>query len=436
MNPLILLSPTAAASPVAPGAGAVEGRAEAGPGGTPPFAALLRGAGGRAPLPAAPALAQPPPLPEAVEADDLDSAAQPGLNLPLAGNGLPPVAAPRLPTTVPAPSLSQTAAQSDPVTAAAATALPAAPGATNSGAERPPPLAVAEIAATAARPEQVILAEQGRASPVLPSEAALASEAMLGSSPGKPVPGPPPPASLPAQAAASTPFGAAAQAPQGEADPALLAAAPGAAESGRPPTAEVELLATRPAGLLPQTGDGHAAGSQVTGLMQAATALLGAEGSASAPRAPAGLPQALYSDPGSAEFTGELFLHLRANARSGGGPQEANLQLHPAELGRLHIAITTDGDQARVVFTADNPAARDAIEASLPRLREMMDQGGLQLVRAEVGDRSQANPEQPNAGGGQAQPGDSVAAGADHEGVTTPATASGTEAPRLLDCYV
>lgn len=72
------------------------------------------------------------------------------------------------------------------------------------------------------------------------------------------------------------------------------------------------------------------------------------------------------------------------------GLPEASLQLSPAELGRLDIKISTEGDQAKVLFTVQNMAAREAIEQAMPRLREMLEQGGLQLAHSEVADHSQS----------------------------------------------
>ena len=72
------------------------------------------------------------------------------------------------------------------------------------------------------------------------------------------------------------------------------------------------------------------------------------------------------------------------------GLPEASLQLSPAELGRLDIKISTDGDQAKVLFTVQNMAAREAIEQAMPRLREMLEQGGMQLAHSEVADQSQS----------------------------------------------
>ncbi len=90
---------------------------------------------------------------------------------------------------------------------------------------------------------------------------------------------------------------------------------------------------------------------------------------------------------GDPELGGELA--ARVNVMLKQGSQEASLQLNPPELGRLDIRIITEGDQARVQFAVHNPDAREIIEQSLPRLREMLEQGGLQLARSDVADQSQ-----------------------------------------------
>ena len=90
---------------------------------------------------------------------------------------------------------------------------------------------------------------------------------------------------------------------------------------------------------------------------------------------------------GDSEWNGELA--GRVNLMVKNGVHEAKLQLSPAELGRLEIKISTDGDQAKVLFTVQNAAAREAIEQAMPRLRDMLEQSGLQLGHSEVADQSQ-----------------------------------------------
>ncbi|EAQ98438.1 flagellar hook-length control protein FliK [Congregibacter litoralis] len=104
----------------------------------------------------------------------------------------------------------------------------------------------------------------------------------------------------------------------------------------------------------------------------------------SATPATAAVPEySLTRAPDDGEFPGELTARMKTLVRD--GVREARLQLHPAELGRLQVTVTTEGDQTKVVFTAETLAARDAIEQSMPRLREMLEQSGLQLAQSDVG---------------------------------------------------
>jgi flagellar hook-length control protein FliK len=69
-----------------------------------------------------------------------------------------------------------------------------------------------------------------------------------------------------------------------------------------------------------------------------------------------------------------------------GDQQVARLKLNPPNLGPLEVRVSVQQDLANVSFIAQNAAAREALEAALPRLREMFDQNALQLVRADVSD--------------------------------------------------
>jgi len=60
----------------------------------------------------------------------------------------------------------------------------------------------------------------------------------------------------------------------------------------------------------------------------------------------------------------------------------AEIRLNPEHLGPISIKIDVNQDQANVVFTAQHAAVRDAIEAAIPKLREML--GGQNLNLADV----------------------------------------------------
>ena len=69
-----------------------------------------------------------------------------------------------------------------------------------------------------------------------------------------------------------------------------------------------------------------------------------------------------------------------------GDQQVARLKLNPPNLGPLEVRVSVSQEQTNVAFLAQHAAVREALEAALPRLREMFDQSSLQLVRADVSD--------------------------------------------------
>lgn len=71
--------------------------------------------------------------------------------------------------------------------------------------------------------------------------------------------------------------------------------------------------------------------------------------------------------------------------------QVAEMRLDPPNLGSVRIQLRLQGDQASIVFQAPNAQARDLLENSLPRLREMLEAEGMQLTDASVSEESFAN---------------------------------------------
>ncbi len=76
-----------------------------------------------------------------------------------------------------------------------------------------------------------------------------------------------------------------------------------------------------------------------------------------------------------------------------GAQQTATLTLNPPDLGPLQIVLSVNNDQANATFIASQPEVRLAIEAAMPKLREMMSDAGMQLGQANVsaGDPRQQN---------------------------------------------
>lgn len=68
--------------------------------------------------------------------------------------------------------------------------------------------------------------------------------------------------------------------------------------------------------------------------------------------------------------------------------QVADLSLNPPQLGALEVRLSLSAGEAGAQFYSPNPVVRDAIEAALPRLRELMAQAGIALGDAQVRDES------------------------------------------------
>ena len=64
--------------------------------------------------------------------------------------------------------------------------------------------------------------------------------------------------------------------------------------------------------------------------------------------------------------------------------QKADLTLNPRNMGVIEISITVNNDQTSIQIVAQNASARDAVENSLGRLREMLGEAGVNLVDVDV----------------------------------------------------
>ena len=67
-----------------------------------------------------------------------------------------------------------------------------------------------------------------------------------------------------------------------------------------------------------------------------------------------------------------------------GGESQASLQLSPVDLGPMDVSVTVRDGQASIHFGAAHSETRALIEASLPRLREMLAAQGFNLMDASV----------------------------------------------------
>ncbi|MCP5160354.1 MAG: flagellar hook-length control protein FliK [Hahellaceae bacterium] len=68
--------------------------------------------------------------------------------------------------------------------------------------------------------------------------------------------------------------------------------------------------------------------------------------------------------------------------------QSAEIHLNPAELGPIQVSVHMHNDQAQVSFTAHHPQVRDLIEQNVSRLREMLNDNGVNLSDVNVSDQN------------------------------------------------
>lgn len=78
--------------------------------------------------------------------------------------------------------------------------------------------------------------------------------------------------------------------------------------------------------------------------------------------------------------------------------QSARITLNPANLGPMEVRIQVQNDQASVQFASAHGVVREALEAALPRLRDMFEASGVELVDVDVAGQSFAEQQRDAAG--------------------------------------
>ncbi len=81
--------------------------------------------------------------------------------------------------------------------------------------------------------------------------------------------------------------------------------------------------------------------------------------------------------------------------------QVAELHLNPPHLGPMEVRLSISNDQVSALFVSHQPAVREAIEAAMPRLREILADSGMMLGNATVSSDSLPRQQQPSGGEGQ-----------------------------------
>lgn len=85
---------------------------------------------------------------------------------------------------------------------------------------------------------------------------------------------------------------------------------------------------------------------------------------------------------------------------AGQGISFAEIHINPPDMGPIDVRVSVQNDQATVAVHAQNSSVRDLLELNGHRLREMMQDNGLNLAKMDVSD--QPAHEQQQAAGGEA----------------------------------
>jgi flagellar hook-length control protein FliK len=100
--------------------------------------------------------------------------------------------------------------------------------------------------------------------------------------------------------------------------------------------------------------------------------------------APVLSPPLQLASAGFGEDLGQRILWL-----SGNNLKSADIQLDPPELGPLQITVQAHRDGTTVHFTTHSAQAREAVEATLPRLRELLEGSGAGTVDVNLAHQQQ-----------------------------------------------
>lgn len=123
--------------------------------------------------------------------------------------------------------------------------------------------------------------------------------------------------------------------------------------------------------------DPHTAGSTAAAVQQIITSVSPRSGHAAAPGLTVAQPVGTST---WNEEVGNKVVWMANHMES-----KAELVLTPPQMGRIEVSLSISGEQATATFVSGNAAVREALEAALPRLREVLADAGIQLGQTQVG---------------------------------------------------
>ncbi|WNN42854.1 flagellar hook-length control protein FliK [Winslowiella toletana] len=115
------------------------------------------------------------------------------------------------------------------------------------------------------------------------------------------------------------------------------------------------------------------------------------------------------------------------------GQQNAELRLHPQDLGSIQISLKLDNDQAQLNMVSGHSQVRAALEAAIPQLRTALAESGIYLAQSNVSSDASA---QSHSFSGQQQSGGNASGNSgrtrDNDGEITPIAVPATLQARAI----
>jgi flagellar hook-length control protein FliK len=99
-----------------------------------------------------------------------------------------------------------------------------------------------------------------------------------------------------------------------------------------------------------------------------------------------------FGRPGWAQaMNSQVVLMANQNIRS------AEIRLNPAHLGAVEVRLEINEDQINVALSSRHAAVREAMEMAMPKLREMLENEGLNLSDSNISHQSFSEQREQNA---------------------------------------
>jgi flagellar hook-length control protein FliK len=115
--------------------------------------------------------------------------------------------------------------------------------------------------------------------------------------------------------------------------------------------------------------------------------------------------------------------------------QSAEIKLTPPNLGPMEIKLSIQNDQTSVQFVASHAATREALEAAIPRLREMFGEIQLNLANVDVSQQQANGSQAGNDSGSGSTEGYDDANGGSETGRSSAESLATQQGSGLLDTY-